>query len=78
MTTLRPAPGAFGHNLRRRLSTAEFTRRFVKFDGKEIDRAVWVTPEKIASYVKRKEYLEIVKNLLEEALHCLEEGRSTK
>jgi hypothetical protein len=33
----RPTPGAFGHNLRRRLSTAEFTRRFVKFDGKEID-----------------------------------------
>lgn len=44
MTTLRPSPGAFGQSptqvwrrLSRRLSTAEFTRREIRFDGKEID-----------------------------------------
>ncbi len=37
-------------------------------DGKEVDAFVWVTLEEMGTYVRRKEYLELMKGLYEEAL----------
>ena len=40
----------------------------VKVDGKEIDTSVWVLPEEFSRYLKRKEYLGLVKKLYEEGV----------
>ena len=40
----------------------------VKVDQKEIDQAVWVKPEQIKQYIKRREYLQLVQRLLPEGL----------
>lgn len=43
----------------------------VALDGVEVDDFVWVTPDKIPSYVKRKEYLTLIRQLLAEAKDLL-------
>jgi putative (di)nucleoside polyphosphate hydrolase len=48
----------------------------VQVDGNEIDKFVWVTPEKIPSYIKRKEYLTIIEGLLKETMCCLEQQKA--
>lgn len=40
----------------------------VKVDGKEIDKYVWVLPNQIHQYVKRKEYLGLVNELIRDAV----------
>lgn len=40
-------------------------------DEVEVDDCVWVTPDRIPSYVKRKEYLTLVRGLLDEARELL-------
>lgn len=39
----------------------------VTVDAKEVDRYEWVKPEQLPKFLKRKEYLELVMHLLEEA-----------
>ncbi|NOS67341.1 MAG: NUDIX domain-containing protein, partial [Candidatus Peribacteraceae bacterium] len=39
----------------------------VTVDGVEVDSSVWVEMEQVGQYVKRSEYLEIVKGLYDEA-----------
>jgi putative (di)nucleoside polyphosphate hydrolase len=39
----------------------------VHVDGKEIEDHVWMAPEAIGSYIKRKAYLRVVRSVLEEA-----------
>ena len=39
----------------------------VKLDNVEVNDCVWVSPSEIRTYVKRKEYLELIDGLLEEA-----------
>lgn len=41
----------------------------VTVDAKEVDKYVWITIKQLSSYVKRKEYLELVKHLYEEAVN---------
>jgi putative (di)nucleoside polyphosphate hydrolase len=43
----------------------------VTVDNNEIDQYVWVTVDSMATYVKRKQYAELVKELYAEALHLL-------
>lgn len=43
----------------------------VTVDGVEVDNSVWVTLEQIPQYIKRREYLEIVKGLYAEAVEIL-------
>lgn len=43
----------------------------VQVDEKEIDAHAWVLPEHLDQYIERREYLEIVQNLLEECLQQL-------
>lgn len=43
----------------------------ITVDGTEIDGFVWVTPEQLPQYVKRKAYLTIVRDVYEEALALL-------
>ncbi len=43
----------------------------VTVDGKEVDAYVWIPIEQLTKYVRRKEYLEIVRGLYEEALRAL-------
>ncbi len=40
----------------------------VVVDKKEIDKFLWIHPAEIGKYIKRKEYLELVLQLLKEAL----------
>jgi putative (di)nucleoside polyphosphate hydrolase len=40
----------------------------VTVDANEIDRYVWVYPGQVGQYVKRKEYLQLVQRLVNEAL----------
>ncbi|MBU2259383.1 NUDIX domain-containing protein [Patescibacteria group bacterium] len=40
----------------------------VKVDQSEIDSFVWVTKEEISQYVKRKEYFELIEELVEEGI----------
>ena len=40
----------------------------VQVDENEIDGHIWVLPEQESSYIKRKEYLDIVRKLLEEGI----------
>ncbi len=44
----------------------------VKLDHVEVNDCVWVTPDKIQTYVKRKEYLALIDGLLEEARELLQ------
>ena len=39
----------------------------VQVDQEEIESYVWALPEQISQYIKRKEYLKLVENLIEEA-----------
>lgn len=39
----------------------------VQVDGKEIDEHVWILPEQLPRYVKRRAYLQLVQQLVEEA-----------
>lgn len=43
----------------------------VKLDNVEVDDCVWVSPDEIRTYVKRKEYLTLIDGLLEEARELL-------
>jgi len=43
----------------------------VNVDGKEIDGFVWARPEDIPRYIRRKQYLQIIRNLLAEAADLL-------
>lgn len=38
----------------------------VKVDNREIDGAVWVLPEQLGQYIKRKEYVEVIRKVLKE------------
>lgn len=40
----------------------------VKVDEKEVNGFVWVGVEELPQYIKRKEYLELVKKVYEEAM----------
>lgn len=40
----------------------------VQVDNKEINRFKWITISQLPRYIKRKEYLELVQNLYEEAI----------
>jgi 8-oxo-dGTP pyrophosphatase MutT (NUDIX family) len=40
----------------------------VKVDAKEIDRYVWIYPNQVGQYIKRKEYLKLVNELINEAV----------
>lgn len=40
----------------------------VRVDGKEIESSVWILPEQLPLYIKRKEYLEMVAELVKEAI----------
>ncbi len=40
----------------------------VKVDGSEIDAYVWVLPEQVSQYIKRKEYLKLVRKLYKDAV----------
>ena len=46
----------------------------VQVDEKEIDGHIWVLPGQETSYIKRKEYLDIVGKLLEEGVQLLVAG----
>lgn len=39
----------------------------VQVDGKEIDEHVWILPEQLPRYIKRRAYLQLVQQLWEEA-----------
>lgn len=39
----------------------------ITVDAKEVDRYEWVKPDQLPKFLKRKEYLELVRHLLEEA-----------
>lgn len=39
----------------------------MKLEPKEVDDSVWILPEQLGAYIKRKEYLQIVKRVYEEA-----------
>lgn len=43
----------------------------VKVDGKEVDKFVWVLPEQLHLYIKRKEYLDLTRGLYDEAVKIL-------
>ena len=43
----------------------------VKVDGSEIDAYIWVLPEQVSQYVKRKEYLILVKKLYEDGVRLI-------
>ncbi len=49
----------------------------VTLDKVEVDDCVWVSPEKVSTYVKRKEYLTLVRGLIEEAKELLPVRRSS-
>lgn len=38
----------------------------VQVDGKEVDKHVWVLPEQLEMYIKRKEYVDVIRRVLEE------------
>jgi 8-oxo-dGTP pyrophosphatase MutT (NUDIX family) len=40
----------------------------VNVDGKEIDRYLWIKPQEVSRFIKRKEYLSLTKSLIDEAL----------
>lgn len=42
-------------------------------DKREVDNYAWVLPEQLPLYIQRKEYLEVVEKLLQEAREQLEE-----
>lgn len=44
----------------------------VTVDDKEVDRFVWVRPDQLHSYVKRKEYLGLVRKVYQEAKKVVE------
>lgn len=46
----------------------------VTVDRKEVDRFVWVRPDQLNLYVKRKEYLELVRKVYREAKNFLRKG----
>ncbi|MFA6038898.1 MAG: NUDIX domain-containing protein [Candidatus Peribacteraceae bacterium] len=48
----------------------------VEVDGKEVDAHAWVDPSQLQLYVHRKEYLELLQGLYEEALRFVEEKPS--
>jgi 8-oxo-dGTP pyrophosphatase MutT (NUDIX family) len=43
----------------------------VQVDGKEVDQFAWATTQQLHLYIKRKEYVELVRGLYEEARICL-------
>lgn len=43
----------------------------VKVDNKEVNRFKWVVFSQLPKYIKRKEYLELVQNLYQEAISSL-------
>ncbi len=44
----------------------------VQVDGKEIDGHVWILPEQLGFYLSRKEYLEFVKQLINDGQQLLQ------
>lgn len=40
----------------------------VTVDGKEIDRYLWIKPQEVPRFIKRKEYLTLTRSLVDEAL----------
>lgn len=43
----------------------------ITVDGKEIDKFLWIDPSQLPRFVKRKEYLELVKRVLKEGRNLL-------
>lgn len=43
----------------------------ITVDGKEIDQYAWISPDQVGKYIKRKEYLTLVKNLVNEATQVI-------
>ena len=39
----------------------------IQVDGKEIDAYQWVLPQEVSRYIKRRAYLQVVQQLVEEA-----------
>lgn len=50
----------------------------IKVDGAEIDSYVWVAPEDLSRYIKRKEYLGLVKALMAEGMGMMIVEKSGK
>ncbi|MDB4978663.1 MAG: putative (di)nucleoside polyphosphate hydrolase [Candidatus Peribacteria bacterium] len=46
----------------------------IRVDEKEIDGHVWITPSRLPEFVERREYLQLMKELVEEALALLPAG----
>ncbi len=51
---------------------AEASHERTTVDGKEIDQALWIDPSQLPRFVKRKAYLDLVKRVLKEGRHLLE------
>lgn len=49
----------------------------VTVDGKEVDGYAWVDGDYLPKYIKRRQYLDIVKGLNQEALHMQSKGMSS-
>lgn len=47
----------------------------VHVDQKEVDRHVWAEPDQVRLYIKRKEYLDLIKRLYNEAKKALGDSR---
>ncbi|TSC58272.1 MAG: (Di)nucleoside polyphosphate hydrolase [Candidatus Peregrinibacteria bacterium Greene0416_19] len=50
----------------------------IQVDGREIDSYAWVDAGRLAGYIKRKEYLDLVRGLFEEAVKLVEAKRPTR
>lgn len=44
----------------------------IEVDNKEVDAYLWISRSQLPRYIKRKEYLELVKKLVEEAMEKIE------
>lgn len=53
-------------------------RTDIHVDGKEVDSHVWVMAEHLGKYIRRKKYLDVVKDLVAEALSAARNHRNTK
>ena len=48
----------------------------VTLDEKEVNKYVWITPDQLPQYIKRKEYLELLEQLMVLALEEIEKTKS--
>ena len=40
----------------------------ITVDNNEIDSYAWILPEQLPTYIKRKEYLEVIENVMKECV----------